>query len=197
MPSLPRRITLVRHAMPVVDVAVDPAAWSLSAEGAAAASALHLATDAVAVSSPELKALQTVALARGVATDEVAVDARFREVDRVEAVHDGFREARRAWVTGVLDSRHEGWEHPDAAARRFHEGLLAHPAEHLVVGTHGMVLTAWMVARGLVAPGAPAAAFWEALGLPAVVELGAERPPAVMDRAAETLGGAAPGQEIR
>ncbi|UJP11011.1 histidine phosphatase family protein [Microbacterium sp. KUDC0406] len=127
--------------------------------------------DGSAVSSPELKALQTTALATRVPAAAVAVDARFREVDREEQVHDDFRSARRAWVAGRLDERHAGWEKPDAVAQRFHEGLLAHPAEHLVVGTHGMALTAWMTAQGLIESGDAAVEFWESLRFPDVVEL--------------------------
>jgi len=171
MPPLPRRLTLVRHAMPAVDAEVDPAEWILDQQGADAAAALDLPPDAAAVSSPEQKSRQTVAIARGTTIDAVPVDDRFREIDRVERVHDGFRDARRAWVAGALDGRHEGWEHPHAAAQRFHEGLLAHPAEHLVVGTHGMVLTAWSVSSGLIGPGEDAATFWEALRLPDVLTI--------------------------
>ena len=125
----------------------------------------------MAVSSPETKALQTTALALAVDPDAMAQDTRFREIDRDEQVHDGFREARSVWIVGRLDERHRGWETPEAAARRFHDGLLAYPFEHLVVGTHGMVLTAWMVAHRAIAPGEAAIAFWEALTFPAVVEV--------------------------
>ncbi|MFE6733564.1 histidine phosphatase family protein [Microbacterium sp. NPDC057650] len=155
--------------MPEVDASAPPSAWRLSAEGAAAASALHLA--GTAASSPELKALQTTALATGVSADAVTQDARFREVDREEQVHDDFRSARRAWIAGRLDERHARWETSDAVAQRFHEGLVAHPAEHLVVGTHGMALTAWMSAQGLIGSGAAAIEFWETLRFPDVVEL--------------------------
>lgn len=167
------RITFLRHAMPEVESGIMPAEWRLSAAGVAAAGALHIASapSTRALSSPELKARQTTALAMGSPLETIMTDIRFREVDREERVHDGFREARRAWVAGRLDRRHRGWETPGAAARRFHDGLLAHVAEHLVIGTHGMVLTAWMVDQGLIAPGDEAVAFWEALRLPDVVEL--------------------------
>lgn len=158
--------------MPRVDAATAPDLWELSAEGVAAAVGHPLAAaGATVVSSPELKSLQTTALMTGVGEDAVAADPRFREVDRVERVHDGFRAARAAWVAGDFDDRHAGWETPDAAAQRFHEGILAHPVEHLIVGTHGMALTAWMVAQGIIAPGHPAVAFWDALGLPDVIEI--------------------------
>ncbi|UNK72466.1 NUDIX domain-containing protein [Microbacterium sp. H1-D42] len=172
-PHLPlRRIIFLRHAMPRVDAFSSPGTWELNPSGIAAAAAHPVsAADAVVVSSPERKALQTAALMTARTVDAVAADARFREVDRVERVHDDFRAARAAWVAGLLDSRHQGWETPDAAAQRFHEGLLAHTTDHLIVGTHGMVLTAWLVAHGRVAPGDAAVAFWEALDFPAVVEV--------------------------
>ncbi|WP_181905791.1 NUDIX domain-containing protein [Microbacterium bovistercoris] len=164
-----RKITLLRHGMPEVDASVSPEEWPLSSDGAAAASALRL--DGTAVSSPELKARQTTVLATGAEEGTVVQDARFREVDREELVHDDFRSARRAWVAGRLDERHVSWETPDDVAQRFHEGLLAHPAEHIVVGTHGMALTAWTVAQGLIEAGDPAVAFWETLRFPDVIEL--------------------------
>lgn len=166
-----RRLTLVRHAMPAVDVALPAGAWPLSELGTAAAAALRLdaADETLVVSSPERKAHDTVALA--LPSAPVTTDERFREVDRVEQVHDDFRAARAAWIAGALDDRHAGWEKPDAAAQRFHDGLLAHAAEHLVVGTHGMVLTAWLVARGLVPDGQGAVEFWDALRLPDVIDL--------------------------
>ncbi|WP_417556319.1 NUDIX domain-containing protein [Microbacterium sp.] len=168
-----RRITFVRHAMPEVDAAVAPTEWPISAEGSKSASALRLQTGPAVrvISSPERRARETAASALTVSPSEVDVADSFREVDRQEAVHRGFRDARRAWVAGRLDSRHDGWETPDAAARRFHHGLLAHPAEHLIVSTHGMVLTAWIVAMGLVRPGDAAVAFWESLAFPDIIDL--------------------------
>lgn len=158
--------------MPRVDAATAPDTWEVSPTGVAAATARRVpAGGARIVSSPERKARQTTALMTGRREDAVATDARFREVDRVERVHDDFHAARAAWIVGDLDSRHEGWETPDAAAQRFHEGLTAHPADHLIVGTHGMVLTAWLVAHGQVARGDTAVAFWDALEFPAVFEV--------------------------
>lgn len=146
--------------------------WVLTADGVEAAKALSLPAGAHVVSSPELKSLQTVALATGSAEDAVLVDAGFREVDRVETVRDGYRTARRAWVSGVLDDRHEGWESPESAAHRVSNALRRYDAPHLVVGTHGMVLTAWLVATGVVEPGEPAVEFWERLSFPAIVTVG-------------------------
>lgn len=96
MPT-PRRITFVRHAMPAVDPASDPGEWQLSAAGRAAAMKLHLRADDSVVSSPERKALQTIALATGRPEESVPTDARFGEVGRTEPVHDDFRSTRQAW----------------------------------------------------------------------------------------------------
>ena len=158
--------------MPRVDAAVTPDAWELSTEGLGAAAGQQVSAEGATIaSSPERKALQTTALTTAVRENAVVTEPRFREVDRVERVHDDFRAARAAWIAGQLDTRHEGWETPNAAARRFHEGLLAHPDDHLIVGTHGMVLTAWLVSVGQVAPGEAAVAFWDALAFPEVVEM--------------------------
>jgi len=164
-----RVVSFVRHAFPEVDSSVDPAECALSIAGTEAAKALELPRDALIVSSPERKALQTVSLAAEVAEVAVVVDPAFREVDRVETVHAGFREARRAWVSGALDKRHEGWELPEEAATRFADALLRFSAPHLVVGTHGMALTAWMVSCGVVDRGAPAVDFWDQLRFPEVM----------------------------
>jgi len=167
-----RSITFIRHAMPAVDASLPPGQWDLSSAGVTASAALELdAPGALVVSSPESKAVRTVGLAMGPAGANVVTDPRFREIDRVEHVHVDFRDARRAWVAGRLDDRHKGWEAPDAAARRFHEGLLAHEAEHVIVGTHGMVLTAWLVAQGLVDGGDDAVEFWETLRFPDVLQV--------------------------
>ncbi|WP_176168768.1 hypothetical protein [Krasilnikoviella flava] len=51
-----------------------------------------------------------------------------------------------------------------------------HAAGHDLVGaTHGMLLTAWLVAVGRVAPGAPAGASWGGLRLPDVVTVDLDR----------------------
>jgi len=167
-----RRITFVRHAMPKVEAAALPDVWELSPAGVASAAARLLSVvGATPISSPERKARQTTALITGMDEELVVTDARFGEVVRVERVHDGFRPARAAWIAGRLDTRHHGWETPKAAAQRFHEGLLAHRADHLIVGTHGMVLTAWLIAQSQVQHGDAAVAFWDALDFPAVIEL--------------------------
>lgn len=160
--------------MPAVDGNASPAAWPLVSEAVVAAGALRLdaaSERTVVVSSPERKAVQTCALAVGASESAVLTDTGLREIDRIESVDAGFRDARRAWIAGRIDERHRGWESPDAAARRFHEALLRHPGDHLIVATHGMVLTSWLVAQGIVASGGDAIEFWESLRLPDVIAL--------------------------
>lgn len=162
-------VTFVRHALPAVDRQAQPSEWTLTQEGAEAAKALDLSCHVECVSSPEFKALQTVALATGLSENAILIDPAFREVDRIEAVHDGFRAARRAWVFGKLDHQHEGWESPESAALRVSDALRRHDAPHLIVGTHRMVLTAWLVSAGVVLPRDAALEFWDGLPFPATV----------------------------
>jgi len=159
----------VRHAAPTVSGSAPPGAWPLSPAGRAAARDLRLPAGTHAVASDERKAAETLALALGVA--DVPSDPRFGEVRRPpEPVTPGFRAVRRAWVEGALDGRHDGWETPAGAARRFGDAVREHAAgRDLVVATHGMVLTSWLVALGRVPTGPPAGTFWAELGLPDVV----------------------------
>jgi broad specificity phosphatase PhoE len=169
------RILLVRHAEPQASPAVHPHQWPLSEAGRRAAKDLRgrLPGTGVWVSSTEVKAHQTLLGARPEEALPVLQDARFDEVRRIEQLDDDFRARRRAWVEGRLDQRHSGWEEPLEAAARFDEGVREYAAlgGPLVVGSHGMVLTAWLVhARGAVA--APVAgAYWEAMALPEVIEV--------------------------
>jgi broad specificity phosphatase PhoE len=123
------------------------------------------------VASSELKAYQTLQCAGP--SVRVLQDARFDEVRRVEPFDYDFRTRRRAWVEGRLGEWHRGWETPLEAAARFDEAVTDHTASSptLVVGSHGMVLTAWLVhARGVVDV-KDAGAFWAALDLPGVIDL--------------------------
>jgi broad specificity phosphatase PhoE len=119
--------------------------------------------------SAERKAIETL---RAAVHADFTTDERFGEVRRPnEPISDDVRPARRAWVAGALDRRHEGWESPRAAADRFGAGLDALPGEAVVVATHGMVLTSWLVTVGVVRPGEEAAEFWSGLVLPDVIRV--------------------------
>lgn len=164
----------MRHAAPAASVDAPPAAWPLSAPGRTAARALQLPPGTRAVTSDERKAVETLALAGVV---DAAVDPRFGEVRRPpEPLSPTFREARRAWVEGVHDERHTGWEPHAGAALRFDAAVRAHAGGRgLVVARHGMVLAAWLVAIGRVSPGPPAGESWARLGLPDVVTVDLDR----------------------
>lgn len=165
------RVLLLRHAMPVVDAALPAAQWPLSDAGRSAARALAgtLPRDGIRLTSPEPKARETLALA---CPGEAVTDARLGEVCRpAEPVGDGFRAVRRDWVAGRLDRRHRGWESPQDAAARFHAAVTERLPGTLVVATHGMVLTAWLVSIGHVESGELAARFWDGLALPDLVDV--------------------------
>jgi len=161
----------IRHAAPEATAALSPAEWPLSVSGVAAARALELPAGARILASNERKAIETVEIASGTTA---IVDPDFGEVRRDEPFGDDFRQRRRAWIRGDRDDRHTGWETQEAAARRMTDGLRRHRADAMVVGTHGMVLTAWLVHSGLVHRGEPAAEFWEGLAFPEVVPVMAD-----------------------
>lgn len=170
------RILLVRHAMPEITPSGDPRDWPLSPAGRTSAAKLHerLPSTGVWVASDEVKAYETLSCAappdRGI---PVTQDARFGEVRRIEPFDQDFKRRRRAWVEGHLDARHEGWERPSDAASRFDLAVGEYSARGrpLVIGSHGMVLTAWLVHIGFVAAGRAAGDYWEAMTFPDVIEV--------------------------
>ena len=169
-------VVLVRHADPAATPDADPRRWPLSAEGRVAADALHeRLPSGLWVASTETKARETLELAARGAVP-VLQDEGFSEVRREgEPFGEHFQAGRFAWVDGRIDERHAGWETQQEAADRFEDAIDRHAAQAtegvLVVGTHGMVLTAWLVlvARRL----APehATRFWADLRLPDVFEV--------------------------
>lgn len=165
---------LVRHAMPVATASTSSASWSLSEDGRRAARELgaRLPSGAVLVASEETKAIDTVAVAAGVDATQVGRHPGFGEVNRPGESFDEHHRARRlAWVQGALDVRHVGWETRAEAAGRFQDALdQLVTDQHLVVGSHGMVMTAWLVETGRVAQ-IEAGEYWLGLGLPELVEI--------------------------
>ncbi len=152
--------------MPVPSSDSPPGHWPLSGQGLASARALRkrLPAGARLVSSTERKAWETLADK----ADVVVRDDRFDEVSRAGEPWGGdFRRLRQLYVSGVP---HSGWEDPADAADRFQAGVEAALSGtcggvDVVVATHGMVLTTWLVSRGLVAR-SEAAAFWSDLAFP-------------------------------
>lgn len=162
-------VVLVRHAMPLIDADLQPGEWRLSPEGVLAARALatELPTGATALASGERKAQETLQHA-GCAS--FMLDAGFGEVRRPrEPVGPDAVEPRGAWIAGRVDERHTGWERQSQVAERFEQAIRDAPEGDLIVASHGMCLTTWLVHRGHVAPGDHAARFWERLGLPDVI----------------------------
>jgi broad specificity phosphatase PhoE len=159
-----RMLILVRHAMPAASPDTSPSEWTLSPDGLRAARELRalLPLDARKIASTEPKAWQTLG-----DTSDVARDARFREIDRpVEAWSEDFRARRAEYVSGA---RYRGWEAHREVAERFAAGIEAHhpdaAVQPVVVATHGMAMTVWLVSIGAVPPES-AAEFWRGLRFP-------------------------------
>lgn len=157
---------LVRHAMPDVDPAADPATWPLGPEGRAAARQLAdmLPSGALLVASEEPKAWQTLDPEgeRGILRDR-----RLGEVRRTEEFNDDFRRLRRSYVCGAVIP---GWEPQAGVARRFGaaagEAIQRAGRRDVVLATHGMALTVWLTtAISLADPGS----FWADLRFPDVL----------------------------
>ena len=167
-------LVLVRHALPAADKDAPPADWSLSPEGERAAAQLvdHLPGLATLVSSPEAKAAATLAPAARFREDPVVQDGRFREVDRPEEPWgEDVRRTRRAYLDGHLE---EGWEPHSDVARRFGAGVewwsRLSGDRPLVVASHGMAMTVWLVGTGALARD-QAGDFWERMRFPELLRL--------------------------
>ncbi len=159
-------LILVRHAEPAASPDTPPSTWPLTRDGRAAAERLRasLPADAFLASSNERKAWETLG-----DVAEVRRDPRFDEVRREgEGWRADFRDRRRRYVRG---ERLPGWEDRAEVARRFDEGVAAAVDEGdgrpVVVATHGVTMTLWLVRGGLVPP-EEAVRFWEELAFPDV-----------------------------
>lgn len=163
-------LLLVRHAMPLATEAAPSDSWALTAEAQTAARQMRarLPADAFLAASCERKAWETV----GGTGADVECDVRFNEITRpVEPWGGDFLRLRRLYIEGV---RHPGWEPHEDAAARFHAGVVAVQDRcrdrPIVIGTHGMVLTNWLVSIGAVSI-TDAAAFWSDLRFPDCIEV--------------------------
>jgi broad specificity phosphatase PhoE len=166
-------LLIVRHAMPAATPDLPSHEWGLTKEGRAAAEALvdALPVGARLVSSEERKAWETL----GGAANRVARDGRFDEVHRpADLWQDDVRELRVRYVAGT---RHRRWERQADSAARFESGVADHSKAAgrapVVVATHGMVMTIWLVSRGALTE-AQAGAFWSALRFPDAFVLGSD-----------------------
>ncbi|SDR91447.1 histidine phosphatase family protein [Microlunatus soli] len=172
-PVTPRTVILIRHAAPVASGDVAPSEWPLSDAGCRAAEALigRIPLGAVLASSAERKAVRTLSIAAGVDAAELIIDSRFGEVLRPgEPFDDAVADRRRAWIEGRPDERHLGWESRSEAAARFAAGLEAIDGDQVVVASHGMIITSWLMAIGVV-PAASAGDYWAALRFPELIEV--------------------------
>lgn len=167
-------ITLIRHAMPTVDPTTPAHTWGLSPEGHHAATALRLPTgDCHHAASTEPKAAQTLHAARPHAT--VHTDPGFSEILRPHdptTTGEQHRALAAAYLTGT---HHPGWETHDQALTRFDAAITRHAthAHHLIVATHGMVMTLWLTTTlGLDDP----VAYWRALTFPDTITLETPHP---------------------
>lgn len=143
----------------------------MTVEGLADAAVLAAALppDSYLVSSNEAKAWQTL----GGGGAGIVRDVRFNEVNRVGEPWDArFREKRSRYVDG---EEHAGWESHQDVAARFDEGVDHHrtiaDGRPLVIASHGMALTTWLVSCGAVAP-VRAPEFWRGLTFPDCLLLG-------------------------
>lgn len=164
------RVVLVRHAEPQVDNGTPAAEWPLTDRGRDDARLLgeQLAKRFTTTSlwtSPERKACQTAALAFPTVTARV---------------HEPLGEVRKSWyettdehasaLASYLQGEPvEGWEHrEDVTSRLAMIEAEAQSSEHLVVVSHGVLLTTWVDRLiGLTDP----FQFWSDLGTPDAWEL--------------------------
>lgn len=156
--------------MPLATEAAPSGEWALSAEGQMAARQLRarFPVGSHLIASYERKAWETI----GGRNADVERDHRFDEIARTDEPWGGdFLRLRRLYVEG---ERHPGWESHQDAAGRFQAGVVAMQDRYgdrpMVIGTHGMVLTNWLVSIGAVGT-ADAAGFWSNLGFPDCLEV--------------------------
>ena len=112
------------------------------------------------VSSTERKAWQTLGGASA-----VILDPRLCEVGRPrERWTEDSLEVRAQYVSGT---HHRGWEAHVDVVQRFRSALAQyrHSGRPVVVETHGMAMTTWLVGEGALAS-SEAARFWRDLRLP-------------------------------
>jgi broad specificity phosphatase PhoE len=149
-------VILVRHALPEVVPGVPPRLWELGESGRASARALaQRLTGAQIVSSDEPKAFQTAEAIAAHLGAEMAVDHRLGEVRRPEEWDDAYRDHARSYLAGETLA---GWEPREAVVAR-----VTAAARGDIVVTHGLALTLWVAARGLVGE---RVGFWEELRFP-------------------------------
>ncbi len=162
------RLVLVRHARPVTVPGASPETWELDERAredcVLLAHALRDLESPAIVSSPEPKARETatvLGLRLGVPVTE---DDAFREATRPPEWVEDYRAAAIAYLASGGDSR---WEPHTAVVVRFAAAIerarKANPNRDLIAVSHGLAITLFLNALGLVDP----IPFWDNLSLPA------------------------------
>jgi 2,3-bisphosphoglycerate-dependent phosphoglycerate mutase len=143
-----RRLVLVRHAEPVVDSNQPSSRWPVSPSGVEAAAALAAALivpnpPALLLVSPELKAVQTAEpLARAFGLP-VTIEADLREHEAPGYLPaDEFQKAVRALFDNPAAAVFG--ESANAAAERFARAVDRTDASHVMLVSHGRVLSAYL-----------------------------------------------------
>ncbi|MDA8069254.1 MAG: histidine phosphatase family protein [Actinomycetota bacterium] len=162
-------IIFVRHAAVLVDRDAPASSWTLDHEAAAACAPLRewlTGRDLRWLSSPEHKATATLQLL----TDRpYNVVPELAEVSRAGWLDD-YRDAVAKFFAARSSPSLPGWETADAAAARFDRALRdwvgGSSGDGIVVGTHGLVLTAWACRDK---PADKALKWWAALTMPALL----------------------------
>jgi broad specificity phosphatase PhoE len=172
------KLILVRHAAPATDPCVAAAQWPLSEHGRAQcgplAEALRPYLPATLYASREAKAAETAALTARALGRRFGPWPGLQEQARASVGWLGAAEfqARIAELFARPAEVVFGEESADAAHARFAAavaGMLAQaPAGHVIAFTHGTVLTLLVASAN---PGIEPLAFWQRLGMPAVVVL--------------------------
>jgi broad specificity phosphatase PhoE len=158
--------------MPIVEPDVPSEQWRLGDEGRAAARSLRplLSEPAYFVASDAPKVVQTLEELAG--DTSVSIDPGFREVRRPHIWSDDYRMVARAYVTGTRPDR---WEHHSQVADRFAAAVARHAAlavagsRTLVIGTHGLAPTIWLMTVMRLDPSP--AQFWERLSFPDIIDV--------------------------
>lgn len=143
-------LVLIRHGEPWIQPDVAPAAWTLSKSGRASAAALRPSLagfrPAAALSSPEPKARETMALAVDLPIETHVDFAEHQRNDWGFLARDEL-DRRMAAVFAHPDQSIEGAETALAARQRLHAALAREARRPLAVCTHGTILSLWLAER--------------------------------------------------
>ncbi len=178
-----RRLMLVRHAEPHIDIDLPAAEWFLTPRGVERtrrlAAELIAANPSLILASPERKALETARILAGEFNLPIEQDERFSE----QGAEAG------QFLTDYAEFRalvRYHFDHPDevvlrqessrAAATRFGEALRTRferldPAGPPVIVSHGRIMASWLASL----TGASAWDIWTELRLPDLLDVDLER----------------------